>query len=36
MHAGLGALNSLRLEKAYRDYGLDIDNTYTLLPMLRL
>jgi 4-methylaminobutanoate oxidase (formaldehyde-forming) len=31
MHAGLGALNSLRLEKAYRDYGLDIDNTYTLL-----
>jgi glycine cleavage system aminomethyltransferase T/glycine/D-amino acid oxidase-like deaminating enzyme len=31
MHAGLGALNSLRLEKAYRDYGLDIDNSYTLL-----
>lgn len=30
-HAGIGALNSLRLEKAYRDYGLDIDNTYTLL-----
>ena len=25
-HAGLLALNSLRLEKAYRDYGLDIDN----------
>jgi 4-methylaminobutanoate oxidase (formaldehyde-forming) len=31
MHAGLGALNSLRLEKAYRDYGLDIDNSDTLL-----
>jgi glycine cleavage system aminomethyltransferase T len=30
-HAGLLALNSLRLEKAYRDYGLDIDNTDTLL-----
>ncbi|MGZ5294855.1 MAG: FAD-dependent oxidoreductase [Actinomycetota bacterium] len=30
-HAGLGALNSLRLEKAYRDYGLDIDNSDTLL-----
>jgi 4-methylaminobutanoate oxidase (formaldehyde-forming) len=27
--AGLGALNSLRLEKAYRDYGLDIDNSDT-------
>lgn len=25
-HAGLTALNSLRLEKAYRDYGVDIDN----------
>jgi glycine cleavage system aminomethyltransferase T len=30
-HAGLGALNSLRLEKAYRDYGVDIDNSDTLL-----
>ena len=30
-HAGLLALNSLRLEKAYRDYGLDIDNSDTLL-----
>ena len=30
-HAGLLALNSLRLEKAYRDYGLDIDNGDTLL-----
>jgi 4-methylaminobutanoate oxidase (formaldehyde-forming) len=30
-HAGIGALNSLRLEKAYRDYGLDIDNSYTLI-----
>ena len=28
-HAGLLALNSLRLEKAYRDYGLDIDNSDT-------
>jgi len=26
-HAGLSALGSLRLEKAYRDYGHDIDNT---------
>ena len=26
-HAGLKALSSLRLEKAYRDYGHDIDNT---------
>lgn len=26
-HAGLKALGSLRLEKAYRDYGHDIDNT---------
>jgi 4-methylaminobutanoate oxidase (formaldehyde-forming) len=26
-HAGLRALGSLRLEKAYRDYGHDIDNT---------
>ena len=25
-HAGISALNSLRLEKAYRDYGLDVDN----------
>ena len=30
-HAGILALNSLRLEKAYRDYGLDIDNSYTLI-----
>jgi glycine cleavage system aminomethyltransferase T/glycine/D-amino acid oxidase-like deaminating enzyme len=27
VHAGLKALGSLRLEKAYRDYGHDIDNT---------
>jgi heterotetrameric sarcosine oxidase gamma subunit len=27
VHAGLKALSSLRLEKAYRDYGHDIDNT---------
>ena len=26
-HAGLAALGSLRLEKAYRDYGHDLDNT---------
>ena len=26
---GLGALHSLRLEKGYRDYGIDIDNTDT-------
>jgi 4-methylaminobutanoate oxidase (formaldehyde-forming) len=30
-HAGLLALNSLRLEKAYRDYAIDIDNGDTLL-----
>ena len=27
MHAGLKALGSLRMEKGYRDYGHDIDNT---------
>lgn len=27
IHAGLRALGSLRMEKAYRDYGHDIDNT---------
>ncbi len=26
-NVGLGAMGSLRMEKAYRDYGLDIDNT---------
>lgn len=31
MHAGLQALNSLRLEKGYRDYGHDIDNMDTPL-----
>jgi 4-methylaminobutanoate oxidase (formaldehyde-forming) len=30
-HAGLKALASLRLEKAYRDYGHDIDNTDTVV-----
>ena len=30
-HVGLKALASLRLEKAYRDYGHDIDNTDSLL-----
>ncbi|WNC71977.1 FAD-dependent oxidoreductase [Thalassotalea psychrophila] len=30
-HAGLQALNSLRLEKGYRDYGHDIDNMDTPL-----
>ena len=32
-HFGLQALNSLRLEKAYRDYGGDIDNTDTPLEV---
>jgi glycine cleavage system aminomethyltransferase T/glycine/D-amino acid oxidase-like deaminating enzyme len=30
-HAGLKALSSLRMEKCYRDYGHDIDNTDTVL-----
>lgn len=30
-HAGLRALGSLRMEKAYRDYGHDMDNTDTVL-----
>ena len=30
-HVGLKALSSLRLEKAYRDYGHDIDNTDSVL-----
>ena len=32
-HLGLHALDSLRLEKAYRDYGGDIDNTDTPLEV---
>ena len=32
-NVGMGALGSLRLEKAYRDYGLDIDNTDTPLDV---
>ena len=32
-HIGLQALNTLRLEKAYRDYGNDIDNTDTPLEV---
>ncbi|KAL9184902.1 hypothetical protein ACHAXT_002679 [Thalassiosira profunda] len=32
-HAGLRALGSLRMEKAYRDYGHDMDNTDTLLEV---
>jgi len=32
-NVGVGAMNSLRLEKAYRDYGLDIDNTDTPLDV---
>ncbi len=32
-HMGLHALDSLRLEKAYRDYGGDIDNTDTPLEV---
>jgi glycine cleavage system aminomethyltransferase T len=31
LHAGLKALASLRMEKGYRDYGHDIDNTDTVL-----
>ena len=30
-HAGLRALSSLRMEKGYRDYGHDIDNTDTVV-----
>jgi len=30
-HAGFQALNSLRIEKAYREYGFDMDNTDTPL-----
>jgi len=30
-HAGLKALSSLRMEKGYRDYGHDIDNTDSVL-----
>jgi 4-methylaminobutanoate oxidase (formaldehyde-forming) len=32
-HAGLQALETLRIEKAYRDYGHDIDNTDTPLEV---
>ena len=32
-NVGMGALNSLRLEKAYRDFGLDIDNSDTPLDV---
>jgi len=32
-HAGLKALSSLRMEKGYRDYGHDMDNTDTLLQV---
>ncbi|HVE50149.1 MAG TPA: FAD-dependent oxidoreductase [Casimicrobiaceae bacterium] len=32
-HAGLKALASLRMEKAYRDYGHDMDNTDTVLEV---
>ncbi len=31
VHCGLKALGSLRMEKGYRDYGHDLDNTDTLL-----
>lgn len=31
VHCGLKALNSLRMEKGYRDYGHDMDNTDTFL-----
>ncbi len=30
-HAGLKALASLRMEKGYRDYGHDVDNTDSVL-----
>eukprot|EP01031_Cornospumella_fuschlensis_P045744 gene45744-55988_t len=33
VNAGLKALASLRMEKAYRDYGHDMDNTDTLLEV---
>ncbi len=33
VHCGLKALASLRMEKAYRDYGHDMDNTDTLLEV---
>lgn len=33
VHAGLSALGSLRLEKGYRDYGHDMDNTDTFLEV---
>lgn len=33
VHAGLLALESLRLEKGYRDFGVDIDNTDTPLEV---
>ena len=33
VHGGLKALASLRMEKGYRDYGHDMDNTDTLLEM---
>jgi 4-methylaminobutanoate oxidase (formaldehyde-forming) len=32
-HTGLRALSSLRLEKAYRDYGHDVDNTDSVLEV---
>jgi 4-methylaminobutanoate oxidase (formaldehyde-forming) len=32
-NVGLGAMSSLRLEKAYRDYGIDIDNSDTPLDV---
>ena len=32
-HAGLRALGSLRMEKAYRDYGHDMDNTDRLVDV---
>jgi glycine cleavage system aminomethyltransferase T len=33
VHAGLKALGSLRMEKAYKDYGHDMDNTDTLMEV---
>ena len=36
VHAGLKALASLRMEKGYRDYGHDMDNTDTILDVAGL
>jgi 4-methylaminobutanoate oxidase (formaldehyde-forming) len=35
-HAGLKALASLRMEKGYRDYGHDIDNSEAFVTAFRI